>query len=311
MALITANDVILGALRFINVYAPGEPLDSSDATDALETLNNLLDSMSTSKQAVFASNENTFTYTPGQYQYTIGNYEGGTFAGTVTSGSPTITGASIPSDLIVNADVTGSGIPAGTTVTAIDTGLGTVTMSQNGNSNPGAQQITYTVPGQFKMARPLRITNAFTRISNLDYPMDVIDQAKYVNIGYKGIPAPWPIKVWYNPTWPLGTLFFYQAPSASYELHLYSETILTNMESLTSPFSMPQGYTLWLKRSLGRAIAPEYGAIWTPMREKLYAEAKAAVESLNAMPQPVASYDPELMQNAPTDAGWILYGGFR
>ena len=34
----TANDLILGALKFINEYAPGESLDSADADDALETL---------------------------------------------------------------------------------------------------------------------------------------------------------------------------------------------------------------------------------------------------------------------------------
>ncbi len=307
----TANDIILGALRFTNTYAPGEPLDSADAVDALDTLNDVLDSLSTSKAAVYASNENIFTFTAGQYVYTIGNYDAGTFAGTVTSGSPTITSASIPSGMIVNGDLTGAGIPDGTTIIAINTGASTVTMSANADATAPPQQISYTIPGNFKMQRPLRISNAFTRISNLDYPMDVIDQGQYVNIGYKAIPAPWPIKVWYNATWPLGTLSFYQNPSQAGELHLFSELILTNLSDLTTQFSMPQGYSLWLKRELGRAIAPEYGAIWTPMREKLWSESKARVESLNANPQPTATYDPELSQNAPTDAGWIYYGGFR
>ncbi len=35
------------------------------------------------------------------------------------------------------------------------------------------------------------------------------------------------------------------------------------------------------------------------------------VKALNAVPTPVANYDPELCQNPRTDAGWILYGGFR
>lgn len=311
MALMTANDIVSGALRFINAYAAGEPLDSPDTTDALATLNDVLDSLSTSKAAVYASAENTFTYVAGQYIYTIGNYEAGTFAGTLTSGSPTITAASIPSDMIARGDLAGAGIAAGTTILSFNSGAGTVTMSANATATVPPQMITYTVPGDFKMQRPLRISNAFTRISGLDYPMDIIDQAKYVNIGYKSIPAPWPIKLWYNPTYPLGTLYFYQAPSQAATLYLYSERILTTLADLTTQFSMPQGYSLWLKRALGRAIAPEYGAIWTPMREKLHAEAKAAVESLNAQPQPTASYDPELSQNAPTDAGWIYYGGFR
>jgi hypothetical protein len=311
----TANDIILGALRFINQYAPGESLDSADAQDALDTLNDLLDSWSTDQASVYASAENTFTYTAGQYQYTIGNYDAGQFAGTVTSGSPTITSATVPSDMVEGGDLSGAGIPDGTTIVSFDAGANTVTMSQNATASPGAQQISYTIPGDFKMPRPLRITNAFTRIytqgSGLDYPIEIVDQRRYVDIGFKAIQAPWPIVLWYNPTYPLGTLHFYQNPSDAAELHLYSDTQLSDLTSLTQEFELPQGYARALKRALARELAPEYGSIWTPQQEKLYKEAYDYVKSLNAIPTPVANYDPELIQNPRTDAGWILYGGFR
>lgn len=311
----TANDIITGALRFINQYAPGESLSSSDASDALQTLNDLLESLSTNESAVYASDENVFNYVSGQYRYTIGNYDAGQFAGTVTSGSPTITLATVPADMVAGGDLSGAGIPAGTTILSFNAGAGTVTMSANGTSSPGAQQISYTIPGDFKMARPLRITNAFTRIytqgSGLDYPITIVDQKRYVDIGFKAIQAPWPIVVWYNPTYPLGTLYFYQNPSGTAELHLYSDLILTNFADLTDAVVMPQGYTRFLKRKLARELAPEYGSVWTPQQEKLTKEAEDYVRSLNAIPTPVANYDPELIQNPRTDAGWILYGGFR
>lgn len=311
----TANDLIVGALRFINQYAPGESLASDDANDALDTLNDLLESWSTDQASVYASNENVFNYTSGKYQYTIGNYDAGTFAGTVTNGSPTITGATVPSDMVVGGDLSGAGIATGATILAFNAGAGTVTMSANGTASPGPQQIAYTIPGDFKVARPLRITNAFTRIytqgSGLDYPMEIVDQGRYVDIGFKAIQAPWPIVLWYNPTYPLGTLFFYQNPSGTAEVHLYTDNILTNFSSLTQSVSMPQGYKRMVKRMLARELAPEYGAIWTPQQERLAKEAYDYVKSLNAVPTPVANYDPELMQNPRTDAGWILYGGFR
>jgi hypothetical protein len=309
----TANDIVTGALRFINQYSPGESLSSSDADDALQTLNDLLDSFSTDQFSIYASNESVFNFTAGQYEYTIGNYDGGTFAGTVTSGSPTITLASVPADMVAGGDLSGSGIADGTTVVSFT--ANTVTMSANGTSSPGAQQIAYTIPGDFKMNRPLRITNAFTRLytsgSGLDYPMEIVDQRRYVNIGFKGIQAPWPIVVWYNPTFPLGTLFFYQSPSGSPELHLYSDTILADLSSLTEEFNLPQGYSRFLKRALARELAPEYGSLWTPNQEKLYKEAYDFVKSLNSTPVPVACYDANLIQGATVDAGWILNGGFR
>jgi hypothetical protein len=311
----TAQDLITGALRFINQYAPGESLSSADAEDALETLNDLLESWSTDQASVYASVENVLQYVSGQYQYTVGNYDAGTFAGNTTATLDVITNATIPADMVVGGDLSGVGIPDGTTIVSFNTFTNTVVMSQQATVTHGPQQISYTIPGDFKIERPLRITNAFTRIysqgSGLDYPISIVDQKRYVDIGFKAIQAPWPIVLWYNPTYPLGNLYFYQNPSGVAELHLFTDTILTNLESLTQEVSLPQGYARMIKRQLARELAPEYGAIWTPMQEKLAKEAYDYVKSLNSVPTPVANYDPELIQNPRTDAGWILYGGFR
>jgi hypothetical protein len=311
----TAESIITGALKFCNVYAPGESLAADDAADALLTLNDLLESLSTDQSSVYASSEEVFSFVGGQYRYTIGNYDAGTFAGTVTNGSPTITGVIVPSDLLARGDLTGTGIPAGTTIVSFNSGAGTILMSANATSSPGAQQIAYTIPGDFKTERPLRITQAFTRIttqgSGLDYPMDIIDQATYTRIGFKAIAAPWPIALWYNPTVPLGELWFYQNPSGGGDVHLYTDTILSNLPLLTSQVVMPQGYNRYLKRKLARELAPEFGVQWTPQMEKLAKEAEDYVRSLNSVPTPVSRYDGELMQGARTDAGWIMYGGFR
>jgi hypothetical protein len=311
----TANDLILGALRFINVYAPGESLDSADADDSLETLNDLLASWSTDQASIFASVENILTFVPGQYQYTVGNYDAGTFAGTVTNGSPTITGVTVPSNLIANGDLSGAGIPDGTSIVSFDVGLSTITMSANATLSPGAQQIGYTIPGDFKIQRPLRVTNSFTRIntqgSGLDYPIEIISQERYIEIGFKAISAPWPIVAWYNPTMPLGNIYFYQNPSGGGELHLFTDTILTNLATLTQEVELPQGYARMVKRMLGRELAPEFGAIWTPQMERLAKEAYDLVKSLNQVPMPVAKYDSDIVANQRTDAGWIMTGGFR
>lgn len=310
---LTANDIITGALRFINAYAPGESLAAEDANDALQTLNDLLESFSTDQASVFASSEAILTFVPGQYAYTIGNYDAGLFAGTVTIGSNIITNVVPPFDMVVRGDLSGTGIPSGTTIVAI--GDNTITMSQVATLSPGQQQIGYTICGDFKVPRPLRINPSFTRIttqaSGLDYPIDIVSQERYIEIGYKGIGAPWPIACWYNPTMPLGTLYFYQAPSAAGELHLFSDTILTYIHSLTDQLVIPQGYTRMLKRQLARELAPEFGVTWTAHHEKLAREAYDNIKSLNQVPLPVAKYDSALVRNRATDAGWILYGGFR
>lgn len=312
----TAESIITGALRFCNVYAPGESLAADDAADALTTLNDLLESLSTDQASVYASSEDVFSFVGGQYRYTIGNYDAGTFAGTVTALSPTITGVIVPTDMIARGDLTGTGIPAGTTILSFNAIAGTITMSANATLTPGVPlQIAYTIPGDFKVERPLRITQAFTRIttqgSGLDYPIDLIDQGQYTRIGFKAIAAPWPIALWYNPTIPLGELFFYQNPSGGGDVHLFTDTILSNLPLLTSQVVMPQGYNRYLKRKLARELAPEFGAEWSSQMERLAKEAEDYVRSLNSIPTPVSRYDSELIQGANQDAGWIMYGGFR
>lgn len=311
----TAQNLILGALVNINAYAPGESLRAADASNSLEVLNDLLESWGNDRAQVFCTNENLFTFVPGQYQYTIGNYDAGQFAGTVTSGSPTITGVTVPADMIARGDLTGTGIPAGTTIIATDAGLGTITMSANATLSPGIQQIRYTIPGEFKMPRPLRVLDSFTRIntssSALDYPIRVTSRERYIEIGFKAITAPWPVAMWYNPTMPLGTLSFYQSPSAAGELHLYSDILLTNFALLTTDVRLPQGYSRMIKWELARELAPQFGKEWGTTQMLNLKMARDNVRQLNKQPVPVASFDGELMGGPHTDASWILSGGFR
>lgn len=313
---VTANDLILGALKRINAYAPGETLANDDAIDALDALNEWLDSQSTDQSSIYASSETLLTFTPGQYQYTVGNYAAGNFPGIVTNLSAVITGATIPADLIARADLTGAGIPVGTTIISTNPGAGTAVMSAPANLSPGIQQIAYTIPGDFKMPRPLRVTDSFTRIntpgtSGLDYPIQAVDQHQYTQIGYKAISAPWPIAMWYNPTYPLGNLYFYQNPSGAGILHLFTDNILTRLETLTQVVQMPQGYVRWIKWALAKELAPEYGKAWTQTMQNNWKEAQTAVKSLNAVPTPVSNYDAILLGGPRTDASWILSGGFR
>lgn len=312
----TANQIILGALLNINAYAPGEALRSADAQNALDVLNDLLESWDNDRAQVYCTNENVFTFTANQYQYSVGNYDAGQFAGTVTNGSPTITGVIVPSDMIARGDLTGTGIPTGTTILSTNPGAGTILMSANATLSPGAQQIRYTIPGDFKMSRPLRVLDSFTRIntgsSALDYPITVTSRERYIEIGFKAIASPWPVAMWYNPTMPLGQLSFYQAPDGGGALHLFTDVLLTNFSTLTTDVRMPQGYSRMLKWVLAKELAPQFGKEWGITHEKNMANALMNVRQLNKQPVPVASFDPELFANTThTDAAFYTNGGFR
>ncbi|NYS10334.1 tail tubular protein A [Xanthomonas phage PBR31] len=313
----TALDIIKGALRRINELAAGETPDNDTATDALSVLNDLLDSLSNEHLACYQRVENILTLVSGKNIYTVGNPVGGTFLGTTVQNSNVISGVTpIPANLVLGGDISGAGIPAGATVTAI--GANTVTMSLNATATYSTlESITYTTPGDFKVNRPLRVVNGFTRlttsgISQVDYPLQIISVDQWSAIGLKNQPGPWPKVLYYDQAYPLGTMYFFPNPSQGGELHLWTDNLFIDYAMLNTPMNLPQGYERFLKVALALELWPEYRGS-APMPDSLtsqYRIAKAAVKNLNAQAQSVATYDHGIAGRAKNDAGWILHGGF-
>jgi hypothetical protein len=321
----TASEIITDALIDINALAPGQPLNPNNGAVALRKLNDLMDSLSVDKDFVYVQTENVFTgWTPGQYKYSVGNPVGGTFNGTLVGGSPTISGVTVPSGLVVGGTITDiqASVPAGTTILSFNAGAGTVTMSQNAivTVNP-AEQFTFTTPGNINIPRPLRITSGYTRITSsgntgLDYWFDcTLTMERYNELGYKGVPGPWPIVLAYQPTFPLGTIWIYPNPTQAGEVHLFTDIILNNGTSVAFPlittnYNLPQGYARALKKLAAIEFCPSYGKTPSAMLLKAAAEARAFIKSLNASPATTLRYDSDIVRSQQHDAGWIMHGGF-
>lgn len=317
----TALTLIKGALRKIQSYQSGETIAQFDQQDCLETLNDMLDMWSTDHTTIFARNEFTFSWVNGKAQYTVGNPlctdigESG-FSGTVTGASPTISSiTNIPADLKVGSTLTdiANVIPTGTTVTAI--GATTVTMSANASSTPSSNPdtITYTIPGDVAIQRPLRLTTGYTRINSLDFTLKVCaTEEEFNRILYKAQMGPWPSIAWYNPQMPYGLLNVYMTPGQVATCHLFADQILSNL-TINQTFILPQGYALALKLNLALQLWPEYVKADEPpfMLQKLASEAYDAIKDLNRNPPVEATYDTELLRGNRPDGGWILHGGYK
>lgn len=315
----TASEIITDGLIDINALAPGQNLAPNNAAVALRKLNDLIESLSTDQEFIYSTAENIFGWTPGQYKYTIGNPIGGTFTGTLVSGSPTISNVTVPANLIANGDVTDNqaAVPAGTTILSFNAGAGTVTMSANALITVASpEQFTYTVPGNLKIARPLRISSGYTRITSsgntgLDYWFDCTDSMdRYNELGYKGVPGPWPLILAYQSTFPLGTIWIYPNPTQAGEVHLFTDVILTSFANINTNVNLPQGYTRALKKLFALESCPGYGKSPSAMLRAQAAEARAFIKALNASPVVTLRYDSDIVRSQQHDAGWIMHGGF-
>lgn len=323
----TVQDICTTALLRLNAFQPGDQLSQVDQTQALSALNDLLETWSTDHLSVIGSQELVFNWPTGQQlnngiaQYTFGNPlctdigESG-FSGVLTAGSNSITSVTnMPADIAVGStlhDLAGV-IPSNTTVTAFDSTAHTVTMSANATVTPSSSPdtVTYTIPGAIPFARPLRITNGFTRINNLDFYMEVtMSQDRFTEILYKAQPGPWPVCAWYNPTYPYGILNVYMVPAMQAQAHLFVDTIFANV-GWTDTLQVPQGYARALKWNLTQELCAQYGFPLTEAIKKHAKESYHMIKTLNAQPPVVSKYDRELVRGNRPDGGWVTHGGYR
>jgi hypothetical protein len=312
----TALDLITGALRKINVLASGEVPGSAEQADALTVLNDMLDTWSTEHLSVIDSNENVLTFINGKATYSVGNPVMGTFSGIVTQGSNVITGVTVPTGIVLGSNLVAPGVPAAAVVTAIGANTITFTPALPATGTFAAQLVSFTVPGDFPIPRPLRVTNAYTRLttsgqSNIDYPCDLWSLDQYSGIGLKTQPGPWPKIAFFNSGFPYASLSVWPVPNGAAEFHMWTDSIFGAFGSLTDTVNLGQGYARAIKLCLGLELAPEYGKKLDPIMISQARKAKDALKALNSNPITPSSYDGGIVAPGRADAGWILHGGFQ
>lgn len=179
-----------------------------------------------------------------------------------------------------------------------------------------AGQSVYTVGvgGDFNIQRPLRITQAYSRLTTsgnggVDFQCDIKDTAAYTSIGMKLQPGPWPKILYYNTNFPLAQMFLWPVPQRAIEFHFWTDMVLQSV-SLTTQLNLPQGYYLYLQYALAELLCPEYGVPVPEDVKRMAARFLKAIKSNNAQPDRIASVDGAIAVANSNDAGFYLTGGF-
>lgn len=140
----------------------------------------------------------------------------------------------------------------------------------------GVADYTIGTGGTFNTPRPVFIASAYVRIATLDYPLTIIQDEDYANIGIKSIGS---IPYWLNYTnaYPLATIRLYPVPSAAWTLFLLSEKQLSEF-TLNQTVSLPPGWDRYLKNQLAIEMAPEYGQQAPDETVEIASKAMAAIK---------------------------------
>lgn len=307
-------------MRSIGALATGETPTADEANDGLELLNGFLDYCSNEHLLVFCIQEVIHELTGGQYIYTIGSPQSNVGFGATASISGTVltVTALLSGAISVGQILSGSTTTTGTAITSLGTGVGGNGSGALGTYNVQISQTVGSTTISGYAPRPVRINSAFVRVVSsiggvLDYPVAVLTDEEYELIGLKAMSGPWPRALYYQPSMPTGTLYYWPNPSSG-EMHLFCDTILNKFVSLTETIAFPPGYELFLRFNFAEFLLTEYPrtdpGIATQVRE-MASRTRASLKRTNMNPQQAARFDDLLIAGKRKDAGWILHGGFN
>lgn len=143
----------------------------------------------------------------------------------------------------------------------------------------GTPSYTIGTGATFDTVRPDAIEQAFIRDSNHDYPIDVRPIAEYWGLVEKTTEGR-PVNLYYNTTYPSGTINLYYTPDSNYSMHILSQKPLTTYVSGLAEVSLPGEYEDMLVLNLAIRLASRYGSSVSP---ELHLDAKTAFSNVRAL----------------------------
>ncbi len=175
---------------------------------------------------------------------------------------------------------------------------------------PASASRTIGATGNYATSRPQEIESAMIEDNSVspaaEYPMTVLNFDQWSAITLKSETAEFPRGVYYNPTFPNGTLHFSQVPTVAHNLVIYSRKPLTAFAALNTTVSLPPGWEEAIISNAALRLCPSYGKEPSAVLVQAANASKAAIEAAN-------NIQPRYMQSDFTDRGGnfdIMRGNF-
>lgn len=169
-------------------------------------------------------------------------------------------------------------------------GLDPVTLSVT----PGLQVHTIGTGGSLNTPRPAKIDSAAYVVGGTEIPIEIVDEDGWSAIPTKNQTGANPLKLWYDPAYPLGKVYLWPYPNAAYSLVLWRWAQFPAFAAVTDTVILPPGHTKALRYAVALELAAEYGRPVPQSVVVIAQESKAAIKSLN-ISTPVLACDPALL----------------
>ncbi len=313
----TINNLIIGAMRLINVVAANETPSASDMNIALSALDAMIDSWSNNRNLVFNIQQQIVSTVGGQQTYLLGPCQGIVTMGSIVPGSGYVNGTYTNVPLTT---LTGNGQAAFGTVTVTSSAVSSIVVSSNmadpgdltqgagfgylpgdtitvsntliGGAGTGFQAtVTSNSGGDWPTIRPVRIEDAYVIWNDplssqaVDIPMVNMTYEEYAAITVKQTPSTFAFAFYDDNNYPLKTISLWPIPTGSTNIRLWLRMPLVDFTDLNAILTWPPGYERAFRFNLAIELAAEFGK---DIPEQVAQIANSTVEDLittNAIPR--------------------------
>lgn len=117
---------------------------------------------------------------------------------------------------------------------------------------------TIGATGDVVMSRPNELLHAFTSLNGSDTPIQLVSAEEYYAIADKTTTGTLITRLYYDPTYPSGTLYVYPVPVSAVSVQIQYLDALQAFETATEEISLPPGYKNAIVYNLAEEIAPEF-----------------------------------------------------
>jgi hypothetical protein len=155
-----------------------------------------------------------------------------------------------------------------------------VTVSE---TTDGGQSYTVGPASDFTFAyRPEKIESAFYRTNGVDYPLTIIHAREdYDKLAQKTL-ASFPHYVFYDPAYPVGTVYFWPVPASGDTVHLTVKQQLGPFPALHTDVSLPEEYYAAILYNLVVRLRASHRLPQDPQLDGLAKDALNVLRNANA-----------------------------
>lgn len=163
------------------------------------------------------------------------------------------------------------------------------TLAAQTGANPRPSAITIGSSGATITAdRPQKIEAANIVLTssdpNVEIPLEVLNVQQYAGIPLLNTGTDIPLRLYYVPTWPNGSIYLWPYLNAACKLHLFTWKRLSTALTLATTFTFPDGYNEVMRSNCAVRLCIEWGHPVDPDLRELARTSKAAIMAHNSRP---------------------------